>query len=223
MCATDNTATAGATVAAWNHVMHTRFGRFTAPGTFELEISALAARLTAWSEQVAEPSCVQQQVISAWATAVAAVSNDAQRSDMSGTDPWDATSTSIPAAAAAGKRLVAAFGLKIVVADRLRPITNTPAHAPSVPRTSKAASPVLYCKVESMGPGGLEFEVDGGATGYTGLATVTFSMLGSGDVFPDRSTVTVHAPGSMSNWHPVPADDIGASAAPNTCSAQASR
>jgi hypothetical protein len=102
---------------------------------------------------------------------------------------------------------------------------NAPAPAsttrPKVSRTTQ--SPVLLdCKVEYFGPDNLQFEVmPSRPLSYQGKAKVTLVMRSRGITFPVEPVVQVAPTGSASNWHQVPAEDVGASAAPDSCTAAA--
>jgi hypothetical protein len=71
-----------------------------------------------------------------------------------------------------------------------------------------------------MGSGNLEFEVDAGQTSYAGKVIVDFYMAPNYR-FPPTTLYGVPAAGSALAWHKVPQGDIGASAAPTSCTAHA--
>ncbi len=98
-----------------------------------------------------------------------------------------------------------------------RTVTKTLSVAPAPTQTTESV--VLDCKVESFGADNLQFEVSPGVAAYQGSARVTLIEQTRGIQFPDQPIVTVHPFGSLLNWHPVPADDRGASAGPDTCNA----
>jgi hypothetical protein len=98
------------------------------------------------------------------------------------------------------------------------PASATPAPQAAPAPASPSAAPAFGCKVLSgNGAGGdLEFGVTtvGGGT-YSGTINVSFyDYPGSGDIFP---SATVDGAGPVPDWQPVPAADVGASAAPEGC------
>lgn len=101
------------------------------------------------------------------------------------------------------------------------PATQAAPQAPPAP-AGPPAVPAFSCKVlTGNGTGGdLEFGVTttGGGT-YSGTISVSFyDYPGSGHIFPPAA---VDGAGPGPNWQPVPAADVGASAAPMGCTASA--
>jgi serine/threonine protein kinase len=86
---------------------------------------------------------------------------------------------------------------------------------PSASPTENAA--LFACKVLQISSGE-EFDVTTiGASSYPGTVYVSFAgPPGSGQIFP---ATTISGATSTPAWHPVPADDIGASAEPYSCAA----
>jgi hypothetical protein len=112
-----------------------------------------------------------------------------------------------------------------VVIRRAKPPTATRTAAASpVPSATIAGSTISFpCKVEQTGGGGEVYEVitDSGAA-YSGTVEVSFyGPTGSGEIFPPVSLPGTAPAGSAANWHTVPPADIGASAEPSGCIAQA--
>jgi hypothetical protein len=95
--------------------------------------------------------------------------------------------------------------------------------SPSPSPTPVAASVTFTCKVEQTGGASEEYEVDAlGGAAYSGTVDVSFyGVAGSGDTFPSTTLAGTAPAGSASNWHQVPAADIGASAEPTGCYATA--
>jgi hypothetical protein len=91
---------------------------------------------------------------------------------------------------------------------------------PAAPISPPAPAVAFGCKILQTEPGQEEFNVTttGGAT-YSGTVYVSFyDYPGSGDTFPPT---TVQGATPVGSWQPVPAADIGASAAPRGCIASA--
>ncbi|HEY1915855.1 MAG TPA: hypothetical protein VGH27_09795 [Streptosporangiaceae bacterium] len=112
-----------------------------------------------------------------------------------------------------------------VTHTQVRVVTRTVRPSPSaaLPSSAPAAAVTFACKVEQTGGGAEEYEVTtAGGAAYAGAVEVSFyDYAGSGDTFPPASLAGVAPAGSAANWHPVPAGDIGASAEPSGCIAQA--
>jgi hypothetical protein len=113
--------------------------------------------------------------------------------------------------------------VRVVIRTARPPAARSASASPS-PSAAVAAGAVTFaCKVEQTGAGGEEFEVtaNGGAA-YSGTVKVSFyDYAGSGDVFAPAWLPGTAPAGSAANWHPVPSGDIGASAEPSGCIAQA--
>jgi hypothetical protein len=104
------------------------------------------------------------------------------------------------------------------------PSTTPAAHASthaSAPGTSSSAPAALECRVERFDVDDLKFEVLPGTVPYDGRARVDLIQAGRGITFPVHPVVRVYSAGSSQNWHEVPAEDKGASAEPDTCTATA--
>jgi hypothetical protein len=105
-----------------------------------------------------------------------------------------------------------------------RTIRPSPSVAPAGSSSPGSAAAVTFaCKVEQTGAGAEEYEVTAtGGAAYNGTVKVSFyDYAGSGDIFQPASLAGTAPAGSTANWHPVPAYDIGASAEPSGCTAQA--
>jgi len=96
-------------------------------------------------------------------------------------------------------------------------------YRPSPSPTPVAASVTFACKVEQTSGGSEQYEVSAlGGAAYSGTVDVSFyAAASSGETFPPTSLPGTASAGSAANWHPVPAADIGASAAPTGCYASA--
>lgn len=114
--------------------------------------------------------------------------------------------------------------VRVVIRRARPPAAATPAAASPFPSAAIAGSTISFaCKVEQTGGGGEVYEVstDSGPA-YSGTVEVSFyGPAGSGQTFPPASLPGTAPAGSAANWHTVPAADIGASAEPSGCIAQA--
>lgn len=111
-----------------------------------------------------------------------------------------------------------------VTAGRAGSSGTTPASHPAASPALPPAAVTFACKVESGVLGnGLDYEVTAqGGAAYGGTVNVDFyDYLGTGDKFAPISLDGTAVLGSPANWHRVPAADIGASAEPSGCTANA--
>lgn len=93
----------------------------------------------------------------------------------------------------------------------------------TTPATTPAALE-FTCTVQNAVLGnGPDYEVTAiGGAAYSGPINVSFhDYPGSGHIFPPTSLTRTAPAGSITNWHPVPSADIGASAEPSGCTAKA--
>lgn len=132
------------------------------------------------------------------------------------TTPRAAATTSMVPSTVTATVTATAPAVRLTITRTVTKTRQPPPTAQPIP-TPQAAP--LDCKVEQFGPNNLEFEVTPGVPAYLGSAQVTLTMQSRGITFPDSPVVTVHPAGSDANWHTVPADDEGANAAPDSCTA----
>jgi len=93
---------------------------------------------------------------------------------------------------------------------------TTPTPTNTGPASSSSVNAALTCTIT---PDGSSYTIDPGTSGYSGQAQVTLTMRSRGITFPDQPVVAVAPPGSPGNTHPIPIDDSGASAIPDSCTA----
>lgn len=101
------------------------------------------------------------------------------------------------------------------------------AAAPTAGTARAAASgghrPVFSCTVKPGYDGHETYQVQvAGSSPYNGTVKVAFRD-NQGDIFPPTHIPGTSTAGSNTNWHSVPAADIGASAEPSECTALAAR
>ena len=97
---------------------------------------------------------------------------------------------------------------------------SRPSQAAPVGLTSPAPPPTFTCVVRT-GDNKWDYRLET-TTGLAYASTVDITFTDAyGHTFPPTLLRQVEAAGSPANWHPVPAVDIGASAEPSACSAQA--
>jgi hypothetical protein len=82
------------------------------PLGWPLSASKIALNVATWDRDIQGANCPNADLVDALSTALSQVVSDEQRYDTDlGSDPWDATQSSLPAAAQASQALVTAFGV----------------------------------------------------------------------------------------------------------------